>query len=42
MVPDTDFSDDDIEKRLKLFYGKDYNMPAWQMPLLRLSLSNRQ
>jgi REP element-mobilizing transposase RayT/ribosomal protein S30 len=40
MVPDTGFSDDDIEKRLKLFYGEDYKMPVGQMPLLRLKLAN--
>jgi REP element-mobilizing transposase RayT len=40
MVPDDGFSDDDIEKRLKLFYGKDYQMPNGQIPLLRLKLAS--
>ena len=40
MVPDAGFSNDDIEKRLMLFYGKDYKLPAGQMPLLRLKLAN--
>jgi putative transposase len=40
MVPDTGFSDADIEKRLKVFYGEDYNIPNGQMPLLRLKLAN--
>jgi hypothetical protein len=40
MVSDTGFSDDDIEKRLILFCGRDYKMPAGQMPRLRLKLAN--
>jgi REP element-mobilizing transposase RayT len=40
MVPDDVFSDDDIEKRLKLFYGNDYQMPDGQIPLFRLKLAS--
>ncbi len=40
MVPDTDFSDDDIAKRLKLYYGQNYKLPVGQLPLLRLKLAN--
>jgi len=40
MVPDTEFSDDDIAKRLKLYYGQDYQLPLGQLPLLRLKLAN--
>jgi REP element-mobilizing transposase RayT len=40
MVPDTDFSDNDIKKRLRLFYGENYEIMAGQLPLLRLKLAN--
>jgi hypothetical protein len=41
-VPDTGFSDDDIEKRLKLFCGEDYQMPVGQMPQLGLKLAKNE
>jgi REP element-mobilizing transposase RayT len=40
MVPDSDFSDYDIAKRVKRYYGPDYKPPAGQLPLLRLKLAN--
>jgi hypothetical protein len=40
MLPDSDYSDDDIAKRIERFYGPDYKLPAGQLPLLRLKLAN--
>jgi hypothetical protein len=35
MVPDCDFSDDDIVKRVERFYGPDYKLPAGQLLIIQ-------
>ena len=44
MVPDSDFSDDDIAKRVKRYYGPDYKLPAGPLgtlPIQALTPSHR-
>lgn len=40
MLPDSGFSDDDVEQRLKRHYGQDYKLSDERMPYWRLKLAN--
>jgi len=40
MLPDSDFSNGDIQKRCQWFYGKEYTFPEGQLPHYRVKLAN--
>ena len=40
MLPEGDFSDDDIKKRCEGFYGKDYVFPQAHLPHFRIKLAS--
>lgn len=40
MLPDSDFSNGDIQKRCQWFYGKEYIFPEGQLPHYRVKLAN--
>ena len=40
MLPESDFSDDDIKKRYESFYGEDSFLPEGKLPHFRIKLAN--
>ena len=40
MLPESDFSDEEVKKRCEEFYGKDYVFPQDHMPHIRLKLAS--
>ena len=40
MLPESDYSDDNVKKRCQRFYGDDYTFPEGQLPYFRLKLAS--
>ena len=40
MLPDTDFSDEDVKKRVKHYYGEEYDLPRGHLPSWRGKLAS--